>query len=185
MAHGVCPWWLGWVLANPLRRLQHKPEVLLRPYVQPGMTVLEPGPGPGFFTLELARMVGPGGRVIAADVQAGMLRALRRRATRAGLADRIDARLVPANDMRLDDVADKVDFVLAFAVVHEMPGAAAMFAQAARALRRGGTLLLAEPSGHVDAATFSDELQAAAQAGLTVVDAPEIRGTRAALLRRS
>ena len=55
MAHRVCPWWLGYLLASPLRRLMANPRKLLAPYVHEGMTVLEPGPGMGFFTLELAR----------------------------------------------------------------------------------------------------------------------------------
>jgi hypothetical protein len=62
--HGVCPWWVGYLLASPLRRLQYDPAALLAPYVRTGMTVLEPGPGMGFFTLELARRVGPSGRVV-------------------------------------------------------------------------------------------------------------------------
>jgi hypothetical protein len=51
MAHRVCPWWLGYLLVNPLRRLVQNPVALLQPYVAEGMTVLEPGPGMGFFTL--------------------------------------------------------------------------------------------------------------------------------------
>jgi hypothetical protein len=49
MAHGVCPWWLGYLLASPLRRLMMDPRKLLAPYVHEGMTVLEPAPGMGFF----------------------------------------------------------------------------------------------------------------------------------------
>ena len=56
------------------------------------MTVLEPGPGMGFFTLELARLVGPEGRVIAVEVQPQMIAGLRRRAERATLIDRIETR---------------------------------------------------------------------------------------------
>jgi ubiquinone/menaquinone biosynthesis C-methylase UbiE len=47
------------------------------------MTVLEPGPGMGAFTLELARLVGSSGRVVAVDVQSKMLDGLKRRAKRA------------------------------------------------------------------------------------------------------
>ena len=57
------------LLASPLRRLRCNPASLLAPHVREGMTVLEPGPGMGFFTLELARRVGHTGRVIAVDVQ--------------------------------------------------------------------------------------------------------------------
>lgn len=57
-----------------------------------GMTILEVGSGMRFFTLPMARMVGPRGTVVCLDVQPEMLDALRRRAAKAGLADRIDAR---------------------------------------------------------------------------------------------
>ncbi len=74
------------LLASPVRRwMGENPEALLTPYVREGMTVLEPGPGMGFFTLPLARMVGPAGRVVAVDIQARMLDALERRARKAGL----------------------------------------------------------------------------------------------------
>jgi hypothetical protein len=44
MAHRVCPWWIGYLLANPLRRwLGQDPAKILSPYVREGMTVLEPG----------------------------------------------------------------------------------------------------------------------------------------------
>ena len=93
MAHRVCPWWLGYLLASPMRRLMQDPGKLLAPYVREGMTVLEPGPGMGFFTLEIARLVGPSGRVVAVDIQPRMLSSLKRRAARAGLLERVDARL--------------------------------------------------------------------------------------------
>ncbi|MBI5905164.1 MAG: methyltransferase domain-containing protein [Deltaproteobacteria bacterium] len=80
MAKPVCPWWLGWFLAHPWRRRIHNPAGILRPYISEGMTVLEPGPGMGFFTMELARLAGPTGRVVAVDVQPRMLEGVRRRA---------------------------------------------------------------------------------------------------------
>ena len=80
MAHRVCPWWLGYFLLSPFRRLGQNPENILAPFVQDGMTVLEPGPGMGFFTLELSRKVGASGRVVAVDIQPRMLDRLKRRA---------------------------------------------------------------------------------------------------------
>jgi ubiquinone/menaquinone biosynthesis C-methylase UbiE len=47
----------------------------------------------GFFTIELARMVGPTGRVIAVDIQPKMLQGLKRRAAKAGVMEQVDARL--------------------------------------------------------------------------------------------
>ena len=170
-AHGGHQRVLRWVLGNPLRRLVHPPGRLLAPFVAPGMTVLEPGPGVGFFTIELARRVGPGGRVVAVDVRPEMLEEVRRRAARAGVLDRVDARLAQDDRLGIDDLAGTVDFVLAFAMVHEVPDAGRFFAEVAAGMRPGGTLLLAEPAGHVGAERFAAELRAAERVGLRVTTA--------------
>jgi hypothetical protein len=93
MSAHVCPWWLGGLLASPVRKLWQDPARILAPYVHEGMTVLEPGPGMGFFTIELARRVGARGRVVAVDVQPRMLSGLRRRAERAGVGPRVETRV--------------------------------------------------------------------------------------------
>jgi ubiquinone/menaquinone biosynthesis C-methylase UbiE len=149
------------------------------------MTVLEPGPGMGFFTLELARLVRPDGRVIAVDVQPEMIAALRRRAQRASLIDRIESRVSSATTMALEPYEGAVDFVLAFAVVHEMPSARTFFAEAARAMKPGASLLLAEPAGHVSKDEFENELALAAEAGLVTVGRPGISRSQAAVLKKS
>lgn len=185
MSKHVCPWWMGYLLASPLRSLlMQGPAQILADYLQPGMTVLEPGPGMGFFTLPMARMVGPLGRIVALDIQPQMLDGLRRRAKSKGLLDRIDTRIVPPDSLGVDDLSGSVDFVLAFAVVHEMPSAQAFFASAAAALRPGGQLYFAEPSGHVEPAHFQAELDAAHAAGLETVSLPQLRRSHAAVLRK-
>jgi ubiquinone/menaquinone biosynthesis C-methylase UbiE len=182
--HGrVCPWWVGYLLASPLRRLAHDPHTILAPFVSAGMTVLEPGPGMGFFTLELARLVGPGGRVIAVDLQPRMLAVLERRARRAGLAERIATRVAAGERLGIEDLAGAVDFVLAIAMVHELPNPGGFFAEVARALKPGARLLLSEPKVHVSGDSFAAELAAAEGAGFTVASRPEIRRSRSALLR--
>ena len=170
MSKRVCPWWIGYILASPVRRLFENPHEIVRPYVREGMTVLEPGPGMGFFTLELARLVGPNGIVIAVDVQQKMLGGLQRRARKARLLNRIDARLVSSDSLRLDDVSGSVDFTLAYAVVHEMPSPALFFGQVAKASRSGATVLVVEPAGHVSDAEFEEEVRAAVNAGFVVSD---------------
>jgi ubiquinone/menaquinone biosynthesis C-methylase UbiE len=184
MENHTCPWWVGYILISPVRRWLQDPAAIVRPYVQEGMTVFEPGPGMGFFTLELARQVGPGGRVVAVDVEPRMIAALKRRLEKAGLHDRTDARVSPADSMGLGDLRGKVDFTLAFFMVHEMPSAERFFAEAAEATKPGGTLLLVEPPGHVKKEKFEDELRAAAKAGLTLTDRPKIRRSQAALLKK-
>lgn len=184
MPHSVCPWWIGYLLASPLRRLAFDPRKILEPYVRAGMTVLEPGPGMGFFTLELARQVGPSGRVVAVDIQPRMLDRLKKRAARAQLLSRLDVRLAQTDSMGLADLAGKVDFVLAFAMVHETPSVTVFFQEVAQAMRPGARLLLAEPEGHVKPGLFEAELAAAAQAGLHIESRPAIRRSLAAVLVR-
>jgi SAM-dependent methyltransferase len=179
---------LRWVLGNPLRRLVHPPGRLLAPFVAPGMTVLEPGPGVGFFTIELARRVGQGGRVVAVDVRPEMLDELRRRAARAGVLHRIDARLAQRDHLGIGDLTGTVDLAFAFAMVHELPDADRFFAEVAATLRPGGTLLLAEPAGHVGAERFAAELRAAERAGLLVdrdeSRVPRVRFSRAVVVAK-
>lgn len=184
MSKRVCPWWLGYLLASPLRRLMMDPRKLLAPYVKEGMTVLEPGPGMGFFTLELARLVGVSGRVVALDIQSKMLDRLKRRLAKAGLLARVDIRLVQPDSMGLGDLTSSVDFALAFAVVHEMPSPRSFFSELSRALKPGGFILFVEPVGHVKATLWDAELEAASQAGLIVAERPHIRRSHAALLRK-
>lgn len=183
MAHRVCPWWLGYFLASPIRRwLGQDPVKIISPYVREGMIVLEPGPGMGFFTIPLAQMVGSSGKVIAVDLQPKMIASLKRRAAKANLLSRIDARVTSAESMGIADLEHKVDFTLAFAMVHEFPDAARFFLEASRASKPGAHLLLAEPSGHVNEKAFSDELEAAHAAGFRVHDRPKISRSHAALL---
>src|SRR5512139_3962505 len=185
MSHRLCPWWIGYFLANPLRRLVHDPSAILRPFVSGGMTVVEPGPGMGYFTMELARLVGRSGRVVAVDVQPEMLGELRRRARKAGLLDRIDARLGPGEGMGVDDLHGQVDFVLAFAVVHEMPSVGRFFAEASSLLRNGRRLLLAEPAFEVTEEEFAATLRISNQNGFRVESRPCIRWTRSAVLEKA
>lgn len=163
--HSVCPSWLGPLLANPVRRLYEKPERILGPFVQPGMTALEPGCGMGFFSIPLARLVGPSGRVICVDVQQKMLDGLGRRARRADVLDRIETIVAGGNDLHVDAWAGKIDVAFAIHVVHELPDAAAFFTQLQRALRTGGTLVISEPKGHVSEAGFAATLALAESAG--------------------
>lgn len=138
----------------------------------------------GFFTFELARLAGASGRVVALDIQSKMLDGLKRRLAKAGLLERVVICLVQSYSMGLADLANSVDFALAFAVVHEMPSASSFFAEVSRSLKPGTFVLLAEPVGHVKDAQFDAELEAASQAGLVLADRPHIRRSHTALLKR-
>ena len=182
MAHDVCPWWLGYWLASPIRKLRHDPTSILSPFIHEGMTVFEPGPGMGFFTLPIAQIVGPNGRVVVVDIQSQMIENLRRRAQRKGLANRIECRLADASGMGIGDLVGKVDFVLAFAVVHELPDAKEFFTESFDVLKTGGKLLFSEPSSHIDESEFGKSIDHARKAGFELESIPTIRSNRSAVL---
>ena len=180
----VCPFWVGYLLVNPLRRFIHDPEKILGPYVQAGMTVLDVGCAMGFFTIPLARMVGSHGTVVCVDVQERMLHALLRRARKARVAERLVTRLCDGASLRLQDLGGRVDFALAFAVVHEAPDVPGFFFELSEALKLGATCLVAEPKGHVSAREFEHTLGIAHKVGFESLARPKISRSYTALLQR-
>ncbi|MBP2642932.1 MAG: Methyltransferase type 11 [Firmicutes bacterium] len=180
----VCPWWIGYFLINPLRHFIQNPTEIISPYIKEGMTVIEPGPGMGFFTLELAKKVGTSGSVIAIDIQPKMLEGLKKRAKKAGLLERIDTRLAQPESLGINQLATTVDFVFAFAVVHELPNVNSFFLEISRSLKPEACLLLVEPTGHVSNEQFEMELKIASQVELEVIDRPSIRRSHSALLKK-
>jgi SAM-dependent methyltransferase len=185
MAKHRCPIWVGHLLASPLRRLQVNPHRLLRPYVREGMTALDIGCAMGFFSLPLAQMVGAGGKVVCVDVQEKMIATLRRRAERSALIDRIDARICGSAALGIDDLLERIDFALGFAVVHEVAEPARLFGEVRRGLKDGALFLMAEPKAHVSAPDFRATVAQAKEEGLAVVEERHIRFSRAMLFRRA
>jgi ubiquinone/menaquinone biosynthesis C-methylase UbiE len=181
----VCPWWLGYMLISPVRRFLENPEQILGPYVREGMTVLEIGPGMGYYSLPLARMVGRNGRVICVDVQEKMLQSLRRRASKAGLLDRITTVVASQDSLHLEAYQSSVDFVFVFAVVHEVPDQGRLFEEAHRAMKPEGLLLFSEPKGHVKPLGFEKSVELAKSKGFGVIKAVDIWRYHSVLLRKT
>ena len=182
MSERVCPVWVGYLLASPLRKFAHNPDKILSPYVKEGMTVLDIGSAMGFFSVPMAQMVGPEGKVICVDMQEKMLERLQKRAHKAGIADRIDTRLCDQDTLRLQDVKGTADLAVAFFVVHEVPDHARLFDEIAAALKPNALFLLAEPKGHVKEESFNRSVEEAKQHGFRVVGKPVIRRSRAVTL---
>ncbi len=184
MAEHVCPAWAGYFLANRLRMLLQNPHKILAPYVREGMTVLDFGSAMGFFSLPMAQMVGPAGKVVCIDVQAKMLSVLRRRAARTGLADRVETHLSSGDSIGLKGYDNHFDFALAFAVMHEVEDQARIFAEIHQLLKDGASLLLAEPRGHVGLSGFEQTLALVQKVGFVDTGHPEIRLSHAAILAK-
>jgi hypothetical protein len=153
------------VLASPLRRWFQDPVKIADGHVSEGMTLVEPGPGIGYFTLELARLVGSSGRVVAVDLQPRLLDSLRRRAARSGLADRIDARLATAGpSMGLEDLVGQVDGCGHSRLFMNSPIRRVSSGDCGALLHRNRMVLFAEPAGHVKPEEFDSELRMAVDA---------------------
>jgi ubiquinone/menaquinone biosynthesis C-methylase UbiE len=181
MAPHVCPWWGGYFIDNRLRRWLHNPQRILAPYVRPGMQVLDFGCGMGLFSIAMARLVGPNGRVFAVDLQQQMLEVLEKRAVKAGVADRIRPHRCEADSMELDQ---PVDFVLAFYAAHEVPDLRRLLREVAGLLRPECHLLLVEPVGHVTSKRFQRMLEVAQEQHLAVDHHPRVRLSHTAVLTR-
>ena len=177
-AGSLCPWWLGSTLNNSLRRLLHKPERILAGHVRPGQHVADVGAGSGFFTLPLAQLVGPGGRVFAVDIQPKMLRQIKQQADRSGLANIVTCQ-ASSNAPALQE---RVEFILLFWMLHEVHGGASFVAALRDALVPGGRLLFSEPKFHVTQRQFRQETAWFTSAGFRIIGTPAIRASRALLL---
>jgi cyclopropane fatty-acyl-phospholipid synthase-like methyltransferase len=177
----VCPWWMAWTFDNPLRKWFQDPERILGSFVRDGMIVADIGCGMGYFSLEMAKRAGPGGRVLSVDLQEKMLEHLRRRAVRAGVADRITTTLADPDDIK---ITGQVDFLLAFWMVHEVKDIPRFFGQVAKVLRPGGKVLYVEPRMHVTQKRFEEILKYATDAGLSVGDGPKVGMSRASVLEK-
>ncbi|MBU2499128.1 MAG: class I SAM-dependent methyltransferase [Proteobacteria bacterium] len=174
----VCPWWLAYTFDNPLRRIFHKPEKTLGPYLQTGMTAVDLGCGMGYFSIAMAEIVGENGLVIAVDIQQKMLDVVARRASSRGVRDRIQLHRCESDAIGL---TRRVDFALTFWMVHEVPNKGRFMGQVRSLLKPGGKYLLVEPKFHIGAAKFENILQDAASGGFETLSSPAIALSRAVL----
>jgi ubiquinone/menaquinone biosynthesis C-methylase UbiE len=181
MAELLCPAWLSFTLTNVFRRMAQDPDRILRPFIKDGDTAIDVGCGPGYFTIPMARLVGSRGYVVAADIQQKMLDKTRRRAERAGVADRIDLRLSGERGLGLRGVC--ADFALIFWMAHEVDDLVSLFREILEALKPGGCCLLVEPRVHVTEARYGEIVSAAVVAGFERGETPAVRLSRAVVLR--
>jgi ubiquinone/menaquinone biosynthesis C-methylase UbiE len=137
------------------------------------MTVLEVGPAMGFFTIPMAGIVGDGGRVIAADLQAKMLAGLRRRAA-AACRENIIFHQCAADSLCLEEHHQQADFTLIFWMLHEVPDAPRLIREVHGAMVPGGRLLFAEPWLHVSRAAYDRNVETIEKTGFDVAGKPEI-----------
>ncbi|PKN37891.1 MAG: methyltransferase type 11 [Deltaproteobacteria bacterium HGW-Deltaproteobacteria-2] len=174
----VCPWWLCFTFDNPLRRIFHDPIKILSPYVHQGDTAIDIGPGMGYFSIPLAKLVGPSGRIIAVDIQQRMLSALDARAQKHGVSAIIKTHLTTPDSLCFHE---KADFILAFWMAHEVPDQKRFFSEIHDLTKPEGLFLLIEPVIHVSNKNFSRAVEMAKEVGFSIKDFPKISMSQSVL----
>lgn len=177
-ADAVCPVWLSAFFNNTFRNYIHNPHKIMGNYVKRGQTAADIGCGPGFFSVALAEMVGDEGRVLSVDLQPQMLARVKAAAEGRDLQSRIILHQCKANSL---NIYEKVDFALAFWMVHEVPDARRFFDDIVSILKPNGLFMLVEPKGHTNAAKFQSEISAACEAGLKPCKEIKVRISRGML----
>jgi len=129
-------------LLHPLRGwLQPVRPILDKFGLERGATVLELGPGPGYFSVEAARIVGPGGRIICLDIQPGMLQMLAGRLEEASVTN---AQPLAGDATRLPLADGSVDAAYLVTVLGEIPDRVQALRELQRVLKPGGVLSFSE-----------------------------------------
>ena len=168
----VCPVEYAGSLDNKIRKWFQNPKKILAPYIKKGMIVLDVGCGPGFFSVEIAKMVGNSGKVFSVDLQEGMLLKLRSKIEGTPLEGIIKLIKCEADEI---NVPEKVDFVLAFYMVHEVSDKNRFFEIMKNILNEKGRILIVEPKFfHVSKQEFNLTTEKAEKIGFKSAQGPNL-----------
>lgn len=166
-------------LDNRVRRWLHNPQKILRPYIRPAMTFLDLGCGPGVFTIEAAKMLMGSGKVIAADLQEGMLNLVWKKVVDTELEKRVQLHKCEKDSISLNE---KVDFILAFYMIHEVLDQNRLFDEMKAILKPSGKIFIVEPKFHVTSKKFDLMLEKILSIGFEVDERPKVFFSRAVVL---
>lgn len=138
-----CPVWLRWMveLDNPFTKTNRSAIIIAQLDLQPGMSVLDAGCGPGRVTIPLAKAVGAEGRVVALDLQSGMLDRVREKAQAENL-NNIHFLQAGLGEGKLE--RNQFDRALLVTVLGEIPDRDPALEEIFEALKPGGILSVTE-----------------------------------------
>ncbi len=177
----VCSHTHAFFLDNFFRKLFQNPKKIVGEYIGDGDTVIDLGCGPGYFTMEMARMVGPSGKVIAVDLQKEMLGKTKEKAAKLSLDGRIIFHNCPQDKIGLNgDI--KADFILAYYMVHETPDHLKFLTEVKTLLNGKGKFLLVEPPFHVNKKQFQEITHDVETVGFKILGSPSKKGGHSLLL---
>jgi ubiquinone/menaquinone biosynthesis C-methylase UbiE len=145
------------------------------------MTVLDLGCGPGFFTIEMARITGHAGKVVAADLQEGMLEIVQKKIKKYHLTGIVELHKCSERKIGLEL---KFDFILIFYMLHEAPDQPAFLNEVYSLLNTDGKVLLVEPTFHVSKKEFDQLKEKLKAMKYEIAEEPRILLCRSYLLKK-
>ncbi|PKP37328.1 MAG: SAM-dependent methyltransferase [Bacteroidetes bacterium HGW-Bacteroidetes-15] len=167
-------------LESRIRLLLQNPRRILKSYIHSGMTVLDLGCGTGYFTLEIAKYLKNKGKVIASDVQNGMLEVLKQKLVNNELQKLIQIHNNQENTLNL---TEKVDFILAFYAFHEMKYIDSITIELQKILKPETKILISEQKFHVSKYTFNTIIQKMENIGFEICERPRIFLSRTVIMK--
>ena len=178
---GAYPHELAAILLVPLRRIILSPRKLIpHLHLTRASCVLEVGPGPGFFSIDVAQAI-PQGRLELVDVQREMLQKARLRLQRAGVSN---VSYTQATAAALPFQLRTFDVVFLVAVLGEVPDPNASMSSIAAVLRPEGLLVVAELPGDPDALTEAQLRGLTQDTGLEFLESARVSRSVITVFRR-
>lgn len=170
----------AWMIDNRVRKWIQNPGKILSLYIKKGMVVLDIGCGSGFYTREIAELVGKKGKVIAVDLQQKMLDKLKRSIKGKEIKKRIKLVKCSEDDLKVNE---KVNLVFALYVVHEILNEENLFKQIKKIMKKSAKFILIEPKLEISEKDFENTIDKAKKAGFKIIgNGPKVFFSRSVLL---
>jgi ubiquinone/menaquinone biosynthesis C-methylase UbiE len=160
----IFPHMCAFTLLIPLRNIfLSSKQVIDRLELKDNMTVLEIGPGPGYFSVKVAPVL-TSGRLVIADIQPEMLRLAEKRIAKRGITN-VESYL--CNGMSFDYEDEIFDRIFMVAVLGEVENKVPYMMEFHRLLKLGGILSISELAGDPDRMSVQSLKDLAANSGLS------------------
>jgi ubiquinone/menaquinone biosynthesis C-methylase UbiE len=130
-----------WLIRTEREAEERASDAIAQLNLKPGMVVCDLGCGNGFYSLEMAKLVSPGGKVLAVDIQPEMLHLLELRCKEVNV-ENIEPILSTVADPKVP--AESVDMLLLVDVYHEFSHPQQMLAGIRKGLKPTGVIALLE-----------------------------------------
>ena len=164
---GIFPYWWAFTLLIPIRNFFLSPKKLMqRLALRKEWTVLEVGPGPGYFSVPISRFLTEG-KLVLADIQQEMLDYAKKRLQKKSITN-VAYHLCDGETFAFSD--NTFDCIFMVAVLGEVESKKEYLLEFHRILKNDGVLSISELAGDADKMTPDELLGFLQQAGFRQKD---------------